>query len=250
MVRSPLIDRSAPWKEVVSALRGAQKSNRNAPAYSRWINRPLGRVFAAMAYKLGLTPNGVTGLSALLTFTGIGLLGSGSPSWLLGITVGALLILGYALDSADGQVARLRGGGSLAGEWLDHVVDSVKVVSLHLAIVLLWFRSLGDWPVVSTLVPLGFMVEASVMFFAIIVTDLLLRNAGAKKVTLASEEARPSTFTSLLGIPADYGLLCLSFLFLGWFEVWRWFYALLMVANVLILLAQSVRWYRRVDRVG
>lgn len=250
MVRSALIDRSASWKAIVSALRGAQKSNRHAPAYSRWINRPLGRVFAATAYKLGLTPNGVTAISALFTFTGIALLGTGTPSWLLGIAVGVLLMLGYALDSADGQVARLRGGGSLAGEWLDHVVDSVKVVSVHLAVTLLWFRSLDDWPVVSTLVPLVFMVEASVMFFSIIITDLLLQAPGAKKGTPAAKGAGPSTIISLVGIPTDYGFLCLSFLFLGWFEGWRWFYALLMVANVLMLLAQSVRRYRRVALVG
>lgn len=244
--RTPLIERTAPWRAIHNSLLSVGKSNRNAPAYSRWINRPVGRVLAATSYKVGLTPNGVTGVSAVFTFTGIALLATGRPTWLLGIVVALLLMLGYAFDSADGQVARLRGGGSLAGEWLDHVVDSVKMVTVHLAFALLWFRNLGDWPVESTLIPLGFMVVASVMFFAIILTDLLMRNAGLKKVTLASEEDRPSIWTSLLGIPADYGFLCLSLILLGWFDGWRWLYALLFLANVLILIAQSVRWYRRV----
>lgn len=247
--RTPLIDRGASWGDIRRALAAAQKSNRNAPAYSRWINRPLGRVFAATAYKAGLTPNMVTLISAVFTFSGIAWLAAGSPTWAVGIAVAVLLMLGYALDSADGQVARLRGGGSLAGEWLDHVVDSVKCSSIHLAVLVLWFRHLGDWPTASLFFPLVFALQAAVWFFAIIATDLLMRNAGAKRVTLAKDEGKPSTLNSLLGIPADYGFLCLTFVLLGWWDGWRWLYAVLTVGNVALLLLQSVRWYRRVARV-
>ena len=55
--RKALIEPTASWAAVHAALVGAQKSNHNAPAYSRWVNRPLGRVFAATAYRLGITPN-------------------------------------------------------------------------------------------------------------------------------------------------------------------------------------------------
>lgn len=244
-----MIQRSESWGAIRAALSRAQKSNRNAPAYSRWVNRPVGRVFAAWAYKIGLSPNAVTGISAVFTFGGIVLLALGTPSLLMGIAVALLLMLGYALDSSDGQVARLRGGGSLAGEWLDHVVDSLKTVSVHAAVSILWFRNIGDWQTGSLLIPLFFAVQASVWFFAIIVTDLLLRNAGAKKVPLASQEGKQPIWTSLMGIPADYGFLCLSMVLLGWFDGWRWLYALLMAANWLILAAQSVRWYRRVAAV-
>ena len=41
-------------------LRQAQKSAKGAPPYSLYINRPLGRIFAAAAYQIGLTPNQVT----------------------------------------------------------------------------------------------------------------------------------------------------------------------------------------------
>jgi phosphatidylglycerophosphate synthase len=245
--RTPLIDRSEPWTAVRSALARAQKSNRNAPAYSRWINRPVGRVFAATAYKLGMTPNQVTLCSAVLTFSGIALLAAGTPSWGLGLAVAALLVLGYALDSADGQLARLRGGGTPGGEWLDHIIDSAKVVTIHLAVAVLWFRNLGDWPASSTLVPLVFAAQASVWFFGIIITDLVLRAAGAKRSTLAHEEPKPSTVMSLLGIPADYGFFALSMVLIGWFDGWRWLYIALAAANTALLLIQLFRWYRRVD---
>ena len=63
-------------------------------------------------------------------------------------------MFGYALDSADGQVARLTGGGSLLGEWLDHMIDSTKIAALHLAVLLHACRH-TDLPAGWLLVPLG-----------------------------------------------------------------------------------------------
>lgn len=248
--RTPMIDPARPWREVRNALAAAQKSNRNAPAYSRWVNRPLGRVFAATAYKLGLSPNAISVVSAAFTFTGIGLVATATPSIWLGVLVCALLVAGYALDSADGQVARLRGGGSLAGEWLDHVLDAFKNTGFHLAVLVMWVRNPAGWQPWTALVPVVFTLQASVWFFAIIVTDLLLRNAGAKRHVLAVAEGRQPIWTSLLGLPADYGFLCLVMITLGWFELWRWLYVLLAISNVLVLAAQLVRWFRRVAAVG
>lgn len=245
----PLIDSSESFSAIRAALVAAQKSNRNAPAYSRWINRPLGRTFAAVGYKLGLSPNAISVISALFTFTAIGILATSVPSVWVGLLIALLLVLGYALDSSDGQVARLQGGGSLAGEWLDHVFDAFKNTGFHLAVVVMWFRNLGGWDVSTTLVPLVFVLQASAWFFCIILTDLLLRNAGVKQQTLAVDEGRQPIWTSLVGIPADYGFLCLVMVLFGWFDLWRCLYVFLLAANALILALQLIRWYRRVAAV-
>lgn len=242
--REPLIERSAEWSDVHAALVGAQKSNRNAPAYSRWVNRPVGRVFAATAYKWGLSPNAISIISAACSFTALIVLALATPSLGSGLLVAALLVLGYALDSADGQVARLSGGGSARGEWLDHMFDAVKTSAFHLAVLIMWFRNLGDWPEWTLLIPLVFALQSSVWFFGLIVTELLLR-AGGRKPVLAIDEGPQRRWTSLAGIPADYGVLCISMALLGWFDGWRVLYALLALANVLILAVQLVRWYRR-----
>ncbi len=244
--RRPLADPSARLGDVIAALAAAQKSSRNAPAYSRWVNRPLGRVFAAAAFKAGLTPNGVTLVSAAFTFAGIAVIGFGGPA--TGWLVGVLLVLGYALDSADGQLARLRGGGSASGEWLDHFIDAVKAAALHVAVVILWWRHLGDFPVSSLLVPLAFTVVSTVYFFGMILTEILLRRAGPQRPAESGERA--PVMMSLVALVNDYGLLCVTMLFLPWFDAWRWVYTALMAANLLLLVVQSVRWYRRVVAAG
>jgi phosphatidylglycerophosphate synthase len=245
---TPLIPRSARWTEVRAALADAQKSNRNAPAYSRWVNRPLGRVLAATAYKLGLTPNQVTAISAVPTFAGIVLIALVTPGLFTGVGIAMLLMLGYALDSADGQLARLRGGGSLAGEWLDHVVDSIKVATIHIAIAIMWFRNLDGWPPASTLIPLAFTAQSAVWFFTIMLTDQLERMAGTKAVRDQAAGAG-SRLNSILAIPSDYGFLSLTCFLLGWFAGWRVLYTALAVYNVALLALQLVRWYRRIRAV-
>jgi len=235
------------YRQTVQRLSSAQKTAaRGAPAYSIYVNRRVGRYLAAGAYQLGLTPNMVTGVSAVFTFAGIVLLAVGQPTWMLGTSVWLLLALGYAFDSADGQVARLRGGGSPSGEWLDHVVDSVKISSLHLAVLVTAFTHFALSSPVWLLVPIGFTVVAAVSFFAMILNDLLKAKHGS-----GAAPARPSTvWRALLGAPTDYGFLCFSFVLLG--IPWLFFavYALLFVANSGYLVLALIKWFRDMGALG
>lgn len=240
-------DPQAPLRAIVADLGGAQKSNRNAPGYSRWINRPLGRVLAAVAFKMGATPNAVTALSAVCTFSAIGGLALLPPTPVGSLACALGLVIGYALDSADGQLARLRGGGTVAGEWLDHVVDCFKLATFHLAVAVMWFT---HWtpdrlPVVSVSIPLAYSVQSNVWFFALILSDLLMRLKGVRADPRERRPEAAPVLASLLALPADYGLLCLVMAFVGWPTVFIPTYTALAIANVALLLFQTTRWYRR-----
>ncbi|HSU37703.1 MAG TPA: CDP-alcohol phosphatidyltransferase family protein, partial [Propionibacteriaceae bacterium] len=157
-------DTAEGFSAALFRLRSAQKSGKGAPPYSLYVNRPLGRVFAAAAYQIGLTPNQVTYISATFTFVGLFVLALAPATWPVGLLVTVVLVLGYAFDAADGQLARLRGGGSLLGEWLDHMIDSVKVAALHLAVLVTLYRNFDLDPLWFA-VPIGFTVVSSVHFF-------------------------------------------------------------------------------------
>ncbi len=233
-------------------LRSAQKSAKGAPVYSLYVNRPLGRVFAAAAFQLRLTPNQVTYVSAGFTFAGIALLALGPANGLVGVGVAVLLVLGYALDAADGQLARLRGGGSLVGEWLDHLIDSVKVVVLHLAVAVCFFRTFdlrSGW----LLVPLIFAAASSVHFFGMILVDLLARAERARTGTPAPPKGAMSPLKSYGKLPTDYGVLCLCFALLGWHAGFLVAYTLLAAAMVGYTLLVVQKWRHDVaqlDSVG
>lgn len=224
----------------IGRLGRAQKGHaRGAPAYSVYINRRLGRVFAAVAYRWGLSPNQVTGVSASFTFTGIALLALVAPSWWLGILVWLLLALGYAWDSADGQVARLTGKGSIAGEWLDHFVDAIKIMTMHLAVAvgLYRFADVPDWVL---LIPLAYSAVAGVTFFGMILNDLLkgARGAGSTHARGGGTFAR-----SMLLLPTDFGVLCFVFVLWGWTEGFSVAYGLLFAISALFLGAAAVKWF-------
>jgi phosphatidylglycerophosphate synthase len=202
------------YSSAYAQLRSAQKGSKGAPAYSLYINRPLGRVIAAAAFSLGLTPNQVTYLSAGLSLAGIVGLAVAPPSWLVGMLVCLALVLGYAFDSADGQLARLRGGGSMVGEWLDHMIDSAKNICLHLAVLIAAYRFL-ELPRAALLIPMLFALVSSVHFFGMILVDQLSRAGRDDRGLLAPPINRSGGWRSLAKIPIDYGALCLVFALWG-----------------------------------
>ena len=240
----------ATHRELVDRLAAAQKSNRGAAGYSRWVNRPAGRQIAAGAYRLGLTPNQVSVISAVFTFSAIVLVAALRPEWYFSVAITVLLVLGYAFDAADGQLARLRGGGSTAGEWLDHVFDAIKISTFHLAVVICWFRFYDLRHASWLLVPLGFSAVSSSFFFALILSDMLRRIAGMKSggsgVTTASVDPseKAPVLRSLVVLPNDYGVLCLVMLLLAAQTAFMTVYAVLLAANAVFLLVGTARWFR------
>lgn len=223
-------------------LRAAGKASHHAPLYSRLVNRPLGRALAAVAHRLGMTPDQVTVTSAVCTFTGIVVLAVARPEPLTGVVVALLLVLGYALDSADGQLARLRGGGSLTGEWLDHMVDCAKGAAVHLAVLVSLYRFDGPTPPELLLLPAAFGLVTTVMFFGTVLTEQLRKSAGDQG---GAGEGRRSPLRSFVTAPADYGLLCVAFVLLGSRPVFLVAYAFLFAGTTAYLAAGLVRWRRQ-----
>jgi len=231
-------------RENLRALAGAQKgAARSAPAYSRFVNRQIGRAFAAVALRLGLAPNQVTALSALATFAGIALVALVPPSVGVAIAVAVLLVVGYALDSADGQVARVTRTGSAAGEWLDHMVDATKISTMPLAVAIGIYR-FTDLPRVWLLVPLANAVIGAVLFFGMILTEQMRRQHG---VASTAAPGAAGSLRSLLVLPTDYGVLCLAFLLWGSPPVFVVVYAVITAATGGFLALAARKWFGEIE---
>ncbi|MGI5352127.1 CDP-alcohol phosphatidyltransferase family protein [Streptomyces sp. CA-250714] len=233
----------AAFGTALRRLRAAQKTAKGVSLYSRYVNRPLGRVFAAAAHRAGLGPNQVTLASAVFSFAGVAAVALVRPSWTLGLCVYAALVIGFALDSADGQLARLRGGGSPAGEWLDHVVDCAKITALHSA-VLISFHRFAELPGEGwLLLPLGFQLVAVLIFFGGLLTDKLRPRQSAG----STPSRPPSPLRALALLPVDYGVFCAVFLLLGAPVLFRAGYTVLFACYVLFLVAFAVKWFRELS---
>ncbi|WP_236670956.1 CDP-alcohol phosphatidyltransferase family protein [Streptomyces sp. 7-21] len=232
----------------LARLREAQKTSKGVSLYSRYVNRPLGRVLAAAACRAGLSAHHVTAASALCSGAGLAAVALAEPSWPLGLAVYAALVLGFALDSADGQLARLRGTAGPAGEWLDHIVDCAKVTALH-AVVLISAYRFTDAPRGWLLVPLLFQLAALVIFCGGLLTDQLKR-AASRAAPPAAPGPPPSRLRAAALLPVDYGVLCAVFLLLGSPAAFRAAYTALCAAYVLFCGAFLVKWFRELSAVS
>ena len=226
-------------------LSGAQKSSASVPAYLRYLNRRPAGSLASVGYALDLTPTQVTVLSAVSSFAGIAVLLLAPASVPVGLLVAALLLFGYALDSADGQLARIRGGGSKAGEWLDHVVDIAKLTSLHAVVAVTVLRHFDvSWLLLA--LPLGFGIANATQFLGMMLRDQL---RGSRQPTNGSS----SVLVALLLLPLDHGTLCLTFVLLGYHTAFLLCYGLLALCTVLFAARSLTRAYRgllALDRAG
>jgi phosphatidylglycerophosphate synthase len=221
------------------------------------VNRRLARFAAAAAYAAGWSANAVTAASALLSLVAIVLMVSVPPDPVLGIFVGVFLAAGYVLDSADGQVARLGRTGSPAGEWLDHVVDSVRTPAIHLAVFVglalhggagsgpltLGIPGLdamrpGEW---ALLVALLYCLVSVGQFMSQILAEQL---SGAAVPSSSSAGVRQS----VLLIPTDMGTLCWIFALWGLPEVFIWAYLAMFLLNAAHTLISMRRKYQKLRR--
>jgi phosphatidylglycerophosphate synthase len=157
-----------------------------------------------------------------------------------GLGVAALLLFGYALDSADGQLARVRGGGSKAGEWLDHVTDIAKISSLHSAVAIAVLRFFELDSLLYLAVPVVFLVANVTQFFGMMLRDQLNRSTAIPPAAAGSS----SLLVAFLLQPLDHASLALAFLVLGVHALFLWCYGFLALCTVVFAARSLAKAYR------
>ncbi|MEU1883901.1 CDP-alcohol phosphatidyltransferase family protein [Micromonospora rifamycinica] len=116
--------------------------NRGGGLFSESVSQWLGAVFALVAQRLGLRPTALTitnlvlGLAASVTVVALaGRVAAGAvPAWLVGLVALVGWQVAYALDCADGQLARVTGQGSAAGARVDVLCDVAAQIALVAAL--------------------------------------------------------------------------------------------------------------------
>ncbi|MBO4205134.1 CDP-alcohol phosphatidyltransferase family protein [Micromonospora echinofusca] len=118
------------------------RTNRGGGLFSESLSQWLGAVFAAGAHRLGLRPTALTianlvlGLTASATVVALAdRVAAGTvPAWLVGLVALVGWQVAYALDCADGQLARVAGQGSPAGARVDVLCDVAAQIALVTAL--------------------------------------------------------------------------------------------------------------------
>ncbi|WP_233551510.1 CDP-alcohol phosphatidyltransferase family protein [Amnibacterium setariae] len=185
----------------------------------------------------------MTAASAASSAAGIALLITLPPSAVLGVSVAILLALGYVLDSADGQLARLTGSGSRAGEWLDHVVDAMRMPAIHLAVLV----GLNHW------LPEQTWAQAAALLFCIVAAGQFMSQVLAEQLSGRVHRApagRGGVLQSVVNLPTDTGLLCWLFLLWGAPLAFAVVYTALLVLNAGHALISMRRKHQHLERLG
>ena len=101
------------------------------------LSLPLTKLFLI----LGVSPNTISWISFSCLLVGAGLIAT--AHWPYMLAAGLLIQLACALDSSDGEVARLTGLSSPKGAWLDAALDRVGEAFLFAGLGLGLYNQLG-----------------------------------------------------------------------------------------------------------
>lgn len=116
--------------------------NRGGGLFSEALSQRIGAVFALVGHRLGLAPtvltlaNLVLGLTASVTVVVLAepVAAGDVPAWAVGLVALVGWQVAYALDCADGQLARVTGRGSPAGARVDVLCDVAAQIALVTAL--------------------------------------------------------------------------------------------------------------------
>lgn len=116
--------------------------NRGGGLFSESVSQWIGAAFAVAAQRLGLRPTALTltnlvlGLAASVTVIALAdrVAAGHVPAWVVGLVALVGWQIAYALDCADGQLARVTGQGSAAGARVDVLCDVAAQIALVTAL--------------------------------------------------------------------------------------------------------------------
>lgn len=220
------------------SLQGAQKRAGGVPAYTLFVNRPLGRGIAA-ASPSWISPNGLTVLGGIISYAALTVLWFAPLSPTIGVAAGLALVVSYAIDSADGQLSRLRRTPSALGEWLDHVIDAGRIVLVHFTAGVLLLRIAEvRWVIVWAA---AYAVAAVLTYCGGLLFDKV--TAGISDGVVKRSEF--SLLRSVLMLPVDFGVLCWAFVLLVWPTIFLGVYVALATLNVVFAGLYLSQWAKR-----
>ncbi|WBB65875.1 CDP-alcohol phosphatidyltransferase family protein [Micromonospora sp. WMMD812] len=118
------------------------RTNRGGGLFSESISQWLGAAFAVAGHRLGLRPTALTitnlviGLATSVSVVALaGPVAAGEvPAWVVGLLALVGWQVAYALDCADGQLARVTGQRSPAGARVDVLCDVAAQIALVAAL--------------------------------------------------------------------------------------------------------------------
>jgi phosphatidylglycerophosphate synthase len=123
---------SVPRSSSIAELRAIAQPREYSPSITDRLYR-VGSIYVSIPLaRVGATPNGITVVWIVLGLAAVALVAS--ESWPARVGGALLLQLSYLLDYVDGEVARLTGRKSAAGEFLDLVGHGLIKTSLPLGV--------------------------------------------------------------------------------------------------------------------
>ena len=205
---------------------------RGGPLYTDRVSNTLGACFAAPAANRGVHPSTVTLASLLVGLASSGVVAFGGGAWWAGLVGLVGWQVAYALDCADGQLARATGKATPYGARLDVLCDLAVQAGVLGAIATLAIRKGHLHPAV--------VGAFAALWLVNLFLSTLNKTEGGEGHSLITSSSLPVKIVKLV---RDYGALIavVGLLATAWPAGMKWFVVAMTAVNGLFLLASIGR---------
>lgn len=244
---SQVTDSRTVWRELI-----ASSKKKKGGLYTRYVNRNAAIPLTWLLWRVGLAPNTVSFISFTMTHAALVLLIALGPTLTVAIAAYLLLVLGYILDSCDGQLARVSGRTSRLGEWLDHTLDIIKLLTVNLTLAYLMIVSAigADQSLTLPFIAAALnILSQPAHFFVINMKAALFEDSkpGTKGIA-AVGDSDTSWIGAMVRHAADYGFFLPIILLVPWQELFEPVYLAYGVFALMLLIAHFARTSLRIAR--
>lgn len=211
--------------------------------YTVYINRPLGKFIIKFLPKF-VTPNMIT-ITSFILFCCCIIAMPSVDNYAKSAILTLFFLFQYVLDSADGILARSRGISSPIGEWLDHSLDGLRILILHVAVLQTFYLNFNDFGQIHILAVCLSIIGMGGNF---IINQLKVKILNIRSGDVIENlHGLRSFFTRVLFFPADSGVYYFCFLavhttfFIYIYLIWSVYFFMILISSFALTLYQASR---------
>ena len=183
-----------------------KEENKAKAFYNDKVGRKISAAISKQLVKTPITANQVSLLMILVGWISAFLFCFGE--YKLSVIGACLLFLHHTLDAVDGEVARYKNQTSLRGKYLDVIAHYITEPLLFLGITIgvvvhiikyIGTQSLVEIPLISIVVPVGYVLLTFMLLGAICMFSMMIINVSylAKKYVISEHIAKTGTYEKL-----------------------------------------------------
>lgn len=193
---------------IIESVRTANVHTTKSTPWTNYVNRPIALPLVQLFAAVRVGPNVVTSASLMVSVAAILILAQNPEAAVNRLSMAVLLQLSYALDIADGTLARLTRQTSVFGQWYDLVIDRLNhTIIVGGIMIVCWQQASAEYSYFHYHIALLMVLGVSLAHLTAVNLRAVVSSRYANRTNGTCCAPTKSVLRIVAGTALDYGFL-------------------------------------------